>query len=54
MKDGYIKTNIGMIPVEEYKEIVAMQHGFDNYEDMLCAGVWIGYESRTGAVTKVE
>lgn len=29
-----IKTNIGEIPIEDYCDIVAMQYGFDDYEDM--------------------
>lgn len=54
MARDYVETNIGRIPVEDYKEIVALQHGFDSYEDMLCAGIVIDYESRAGAVTHVE
>lgn len=29
-----IDTNMGRMPVEDYKEIRAMQYGFDNYADM--------------------
>lgn len=38
MSSDYVNTNIGPIPVEDYKEIVAQQHGFDSYQDLLCAG----------------
>ena len=30
----YIETNIGDIPIEDYKEIVAIQNGFESYEEM--------------------
>lgn len=30
-----IETNIGKMPVEDYLEIWAMQHGFDSYEEYL-------------------
>ena len=33
-----IQTNMGTMPKEDYKEIVAMQHGFDSYEEMVAAG----------------
>lgn len=49
MKD-YVETNIGCIPLEEYKEIVAMQHGFDSYEDLLCAGYRIELDVRCNRV----
>ena len=29
-----IKTNIGELPIEDYYDIVAIQNGFDDYEDM--------------------
>lgn len=29
-----IETNMGLMPVEDYLEIVAQQHGFDSYEQM--------------------
>ena len=37
-----VKTNIGTMPVEDYREIAASQAGFDSYEDMYEAGVRIG------------
>lgn len=30
-----VDTNIGEMPVEDYKDIVAIQNGFNNYDDML-------------------
>lgn len=32
---GMVDTNIGEMPVEDYKDIVAIQNGFNNYDDML-------------------
>ena len=29
-----VETNMGKIPIEDYKEIIAIQYGFDSYEDM--------------------
>ena len=37
-----IETNIGSIPIEDYREIVAGQHGFDSYESMYKAGYRLG------------
>lgn len=37
-----VDTNMGRMPIEDYREIVAMQHGFDSYEDMHSQGVRIG------------
>ena len=37
-----VETNMGKIPVEDYREIVAQQHGFDSYDEMYAAGVRIG------------
>lgn len=37
-----VKTNMGEMPVEDYREIVAQQHGFDSYDEMYAAGVRIG------------
>ena len=33
-KNKTFKTNMGEIPIEDYCDIVAMQNGFDSYEDM--------------------
>ena len=30
----YVKTNIGTMPIEEYREIMAVQNGFDSYEEL--------------------
>lgn len=32
---GDIKTNIGNIPVEDYKEYAAFLLGYDSYEEMV-------------------
>ncbi len=36
------ETNIGNVPIEDYREIVATQNGFDSYEEMYNEGVRIG------------
>ena len=43
-RSKYVETNIGKIPLEDYREIRAMQCGFDSYEDMLKEGYCIGVE----------
>ena len=42
VKNGYVATNIGNVPVEDYREIVAMQNGFDSYDEMYQQGIRIG------------
>ena len=37
-----VKTNIGNVPIEDYREIVASQNGFDSYEEMYKEGIRIG------------
>ena len=37
-----VATNIGNVPIEDYREIVATQNGFDSYEEMYNEGVRIG------------
>lgn len=37
-----VKTNIGSMPVEDYREIMAMQNGFDSYDDMYNKGYSLG------------
>lgn len=39
-----VKTNIGEMPVEEYRDIAAIQAGFDSYEDMRKQGFRLGNE----------
>lgn len=43
-RSKYVETNIGRISLEDYREIRAMQCGFDSYEDMLKEGYCIGVE----------
>lgn len=38
----YIKTNIGIIPLSEYKELQAYKMGFNSYEEMHACGIIIG------------
>ena len=37
-----VATNIGNVQIEDYREIVATQNGFDSYEEMYNEGVRIG------------
>lgn len=37
-----VQTNMGKIPIEDYREIVAQQHGFDSYGEMYKEGIRIG------------
>ena len=37
-----VATNIGNVPIEDYREIVSTQNGFDSYEEMYNEGVRIG------------
>jgi N12 class adenine-specific DNA methylase len=37
-----VETNIGNVPIEDYREIIASQNGFDSYEDMYNQGVRLG------------
>lgn len=37
-----VKTNMGTIPIEDYREIAAIQNGFDSYEDLRKQGYRLG------------
>ena len=37
-----VETNIGTIPIEDFREIIAVQNGFDSYTQMRSKGVRIG------------
>lgn len=37
-----IKTNVGEMPIEDYRDIKACQLGFDDYEDMYKQGYRFG------------
>lgn len=37
-----VKTNIGEIPIEDYRDIKAQQFGFDDYDDMYSQGYRLG------------
>lgn len=37
-----VDTNMGRMPIADYREIIAMQHGFDSYADMRKQGFCIG------------
>ena len=41
-QEQMVDTNIGKMSIEDYREIVAMQHGFDSYADMRKQGFCIG------------
>lgn len=41
-RDDMVATNIGKVPIEEYREIVAFQNGFDSYDEMYNEGIRIG------------
>ena len=41
-RSDMIATNIGKVPIEEYREIVAFQNGFDSYDEMYNEGIRIG------------
>lgn len=36
-----VKTNMGTMPLEDYLDIVAYQHGYDSYEEMQAEGYQI-------------
>jgi hypothetical protein len=40
----YVNTNVGLMPVEDYLEIKAVQYGFESYEDMRAQGYKIDIE----------
>ncbi len=42
-RDDMVATNIGNVPIEDYREIVASQNGFDSYEEMHNEGYRIGH-----------
>ena len=41
-----IKTNMGEMPLEDYLEIVAWQHGFDSYEELRYNGIAVDIEEK--------
>lgn len=47
-----VQTNLGEIPVGDYREIFAVQHGFDSYEDMYKQGFRMGDEFDQPPATK--
>lgn len=36
-----VETNMGKMPLEDYLEIFALQHGYDSYDDMRRDGLCI-------------
>lgn len=36
------KTNVGEMPIEDLREILAAQYGFDSYEELYNAGYRLG------------
>lgn len=47
-----VQTNMGSMPIEDYREIVASQSGFDSYDEMYHQGYRIGngYDKKTEPV----
>lgn len=41
-----VATNIGLIPKEDYLDIMAMQYDFESYEDLKKAGYSIHLEDK--------
>ena len=39
-----VKTNIGEMPIEDYRDIKARQLGFEDYEDMYAQGYRLAEE----------
>ena len=37
-----VKTNIGEMPIEDYRDIKARQYGFEDYDDMYRQGYRFG------------
>lgn len=37
-----VNTNIGPMPIEDYREIKAQEYGFDSYQDLRAAGYRLG------------
>lgn len=37
-----VDTNMGAIPLEDYREIKAQQYGFDSYDEFYAAGYRLG------------
>ena len=40
--EKFLETNMGSMPIEDYREIVASQSGFDSYDEMHRQGYRIG------------
>lgn len=36
--EEYVKTNIGLIPLEDYYDIEASKYGYNSYADLLANG----------------
>lgn len=41
-RSDMVATNIGKVPIEDYREIVAVQNSFDSYDEMYNEGIRIG------------
>ena len=41
----YVKTNMGLIPLEDYLDIRARQYGFDSYKDLKEEGLSLDVSS---------
>ena len=41
-RSDMVATNIGKVPIEDFREIIANQNGFDSYDEMYNEGIRIG------------
>lgn len=37
----YIKTNMGLLPLDDFKEIMAYSAGFNSYNEMRACGITV-------------
>lgn len=42
-----VKTNMGYIPIEDYLELVALQYGYDSYEEMKSDGICVNFKNES-------
>ena len=43
LKVTEVKTNMGTMPIEDYREMVASQYGYNSYEELYRSGVRLGH-----------
>ena len=52
-KSRTVETNMGVMPVEDYRDIVAEQNGFDSYNHMRACGYRIGDDEYDTPTTRI-